>query len=201
MISKRILAEMALVGALALGPSLRDSVHADSSRLISFPLVASNAAVSSCLPHATGSVVVIERGVNERMLVQVAGLLPNTGYDLFLTNQATPPFGPAWYQSDLETNSYGGGTAVVQGIFNHETFMVSQGQGAAGNGITFPAVHTFNLGLWFNNPQDPFRTGCEPGKAAPVVTPFNGEQNAGIQVLRTQVIDPNNLQNGPLANL
>jgi hypothetical protein len=34
-----------------------------------------------------------------------------------------------------------------------------------------------------------------------VVTPFNGEQHAGVQVLRTEILDPNNVQNGPLAGL
>jgi hypothetical protein len=32
---------------------------------------------------------------------------------------------------------------------------------------------------------DPFNLGCEPGATAPIVTPFNGNQHAGIQVLNT----------------
>ena len=39
--------------------------------------------------------------------------------------------------------------------------------------------------LWFNNPNVPFNLGCEPGQPSPIVTPFNGEQHAGIQVLNT----------------
>lgn len=47
------------------------------------------------------------------------------------------------------------------------------------NPVTAP-VHTFHLGLWFNSPTDAANAGC------PVdVTPFNGEHNAGIQVLNT----------------
>ena len=47
------------------------------------------------------------------------------------------------------------------------------------NPATAP-VHTFHLGLWFNSPADAARAGCGNG-----VTPFNGEQHAGIQVLNT----------------
>jgi hypothetical protein len=41
-------------------------------------------------------------------------------------------------------------------------------------------VHTFHLGLWFNSPNDAAAAGC-----ASNVTPFNGEHDAGIQVLNT----------------
>ena len=50
---------------------------------------------------------------------------------------------------------------------------------ASTNPVTNP-VHTFHLGLWFNSPDDAAKAGC-PGD----VTPFNGEHNAGIQVLNT----------------
>jgi hypothetical protein len=41
-------------------------------------------------------------------------------------------------------------------------------------------IHTFHLGLWFNSPHDAVQTGC-PG----AVIPFNGEHNAGVQILNT----------------
>jgi hypothetical protein len=50
---------------------------------------------------------------------------------------------------------------------------------AASNPVTGPG-HTVHLGLWFNSPADAVKAGC-PGD----VTPFNGEHNAGIQVLNT----------------
>jgi hypothetical protein len=50
---------------------------------------------------------------------------------------------------------------------------------------TFAPAHQYHLGLWFNNPSTPFKLGCEPGASAPTVTPFNGEQHAGIQALNT----------------
>jgi hypothetical protein len=200
--ARRLVAGLGIAGMLAVGPLMSNGSHAAEIPLRpSFFMVASNAAISACLPNARAAVAVANAGVNQVMVVRASGLLPNTGYDLFLTNQAAAPFGPSWYQSDLETDGTGSGSAQVQGVFSHETFLLSQGQGVAGSGIVFPPTHTFNLGLWFNNPQDPFNAGCEPGKTVPVVTPFNGEQNAGIQVLRTAVLDPNNPQAGPLGNL
>ena len=42
-----------------------------------------------------------------------------------------------------------------------------------------------HLGLCFNDPKLAFKLGCEPGAKTPTVTPFNGEQHAGIQVVNT----------------
>src|SRR6476620_50571 len=50
---------------------------------------------------------------------------------------------------------------------------------ASMNPATEP-IHTFHLGLWFGSPQDAQAAGC-PNTA----TRFNGEHNAGIQVLST----------------
>ncbi len=41
-------------------------------------------------------------------------------------------------------------------------------------------VQLYHLGLWFNSAADAAKAGC-----ANTVTPFNGEHNAGIQVLNT----------------
>ncbi len=158
-----------------------------------FDLIASPG-IKACLPNASGSATVVSGGLNEVMTVSVRGLAPSTGYDLFILEIPNKPFGIAWYQSDLQTDSYGNGSATVRGIFNHETFSVSQG----GPTTTFAPTHQFHLGLWFNDPQVPFQKGCEPGKTAPVVTPFNGEQHAGIQVLNTANF-PDNA--GPLSHI
>jgi hypothetical protein len=39
-------------------------------------------------------------------------------------------------------------------------------------------VHTFHLGLWFESPADAARVG-----GPSITTPFNGQHNAGIQIL------------------
>ena len=45
-------------------------------------------------------------------------------------------------------------------------------------------IYTYHLGLWFNSPQDAQKAG-----GPSTVTRFNGEHNAGIQVLNTQTAD------------
>lgn len=137
--------------------------------------------ITKCLPHAGGSVTITPNNLNDEMTVHVTGLAPNAEYDLFVIEIPNAPFGVSWYQSDLDTNGHGEGSVSVRGIFDKETFSVSPG----GPTTTFKPVHQYHLGLWFNDPQLPFNLGCEPGKTSPVVTPFNGEQHAGIQVLNT----------------
>jgi hypothetical protein len=167
-------------------------VNANRNGGFHFDLVASPG-ITGCLPHARGDATIVKGELNELLTVNVHGLAPNTGYDLFVTQLPNKPFGVAWYQSDLETNSHGDGSVSVRGIFNVETFSVS-----TGGTTTFPATHQYHLGLWFNDPQVPFKLGCEPGKTSPVVTPFNGEQHAGIQVLNTSNF-PDNA--GPLSHV
>ncbi len=150
--------------------------------------------ITACLPHAGGSATITRGDLNDELTVHVKGLAPNTGYDLFVTQLPKAPFGISWYQSDLETNSNGEGSVSVRGIFNVETFTVSTG----GPTTTFGATHQYHLGLWFNDPNVPFKLGCEPGKTSPVITPFNGEQHAGIQVLNTSNF-PDNA--GPLSHV
>jgi hypothetical protein len=146
---------------------------------------------SKCLPNATATVTIKPRGPVEVMDVKVSGLPPKTEFDFFVIQKPGAPFGMAWYQGDIETNEDGEGHGRFIGRFNEETFIVAQGTvpapvvhnnafpDASANPITNP-VHTFHLGLWFNSPTDASNAGCPAD-----VTPFNGDHNAGIQVLNT----------------
>jgi len=146
----------------------------------SFALKPSSSAISACLPKAGGHVTITPGKLNDTMKVSLHGMPPNTGFDLFVIQQPTAPFGVSWYQSDIQANDDGYGSATVRGIFDAETFSVSPG-----GTTTFAPTHQYHLGVWFNDPNVPFNLGCEPGATAPIVTPFNGEQHAGIQVVNT----------------
>jgi hypothetical protein len=146
----------------------------------SFGLKPSSSAISACLPKAGGHVTITPGALNDTMTVNLRGMPPNTGFDLFVIQQPTAPFGISWYQSDIQANSNGFGSATVRGIFDAETFSVSPG-----GTTTFAPTHQYHLGVWFNDPNVPFNLGCEPGAPMKIVTPFNGEQNAGIQVVNT----------------
>jgi hypothetical protein len=156
-----------------------------SPGLANFPTVA---------PFARGRVKIESVGPVEIMKVTVWGLPPHTGFDFFVIQVPNAPFGMSWYQGDIETNKFGVGHAEFVGRFNIETFMVAPGVAQAPadpfsdpnripdapeNPKTNP-IQMYHLGLWFNNPQDVVKQG---GPAT--VTPFNGEHNAGVQVLST----------------
>jgi hypothetical protein len=161
----------------------------------------------SALPnfvHAHGRVKIESVGAVEIMEVKVWGLPPNTDFDFFVIQVPNAPFGLSWYQGDIETNKEGVGYGRFIGRFSIETFIVAPGTApapvvfnnafpdASTNPPTNP-VQLYHLGLWFNNPADAVKAGA-PG----AITPFNGEHNAGIQVLNTSNFPINA---GPLKNI
>jgi hypothetical protein len=174
--------------AIAATPGLAransDEIHFDLSR---------SAAIvkAGCLTEARGKVSVESAGPVEYMRVKVEGLPPNTEFDFFVIQNPNSPFGMSWYQGDIETNAHGVGHGRFIGRFNAETFIVAPGAlpapsvhnnafpDATLNPPTGP-IHTYHLGLWFNSPADAQKAGCPA-----TVTPFNGDHNAGIQVLNT----------------
>ena len=107
------------------------------------------------------------------MHVEVFLLPANTEFTLFVITTPNAPFVPAWYQGGLKTNANGRGVLDVTGIFSDETFILNPGVPAV-------PVEMHHLGLWFADPADAVNAGC-PG----TVTPFDGDHNAGIQVLHT----------------
>lgn len=173
-------AAVAAASALSLtAASAAPVTGASAHSPFTFALVPSPG-ISSCLPHAHGVVTIIPGSQNDLMDVTITGMPRHAEFDLFVIQQPNKPFGVSWYQTDVDANGNGVGHASVRGIFDRETFSVSPG-----GTTTFAPTHQFHLGLWFNDPSLPFKLGCEPGQPSPVVTPFNGEQHAGIQVLNT----------------
>lgn len=180
------------------------SAAAKKGREITFRMVPS-AAAATCLAKARAHVRIRSQGPVERMRVDVEGLPPNTDFDFFVIQEPNAPFGMSWYQGDIETNAYGRGRGEFVGRFNTETFIVAPGASSAPvvhdkkpfpdakeNPATAP-VHTFHLGLWFNSPRDAAKAGCPS-----TVTPFNGDHDAGIQVLNTSNFSEDR---GPLRQL
>jgi hypothetical protein len=167
-----------------------------SPGLAPFPTVA---------PNAKGTVSIHSIGPVEIMKVKVEGLPPNTDFDFFVIQVPNAPFGLSWYQGDIQTDANGNGSREFIGRFSIETFIVAPGiapapadpftnepgsiPDATQNPATNP-VQTYHLGLWFNSPADVVKAG-----GPNTITPFNGEHNAGIQVLNTSEFPANN---GPL---
>jgi hypothetical protein len=201
------LAAMALAGAAAKADAAQN-ISCVNNKVCHFKMVRPKAiATTSCLLNAKGSVTVVPGNGIEVMTVNVEGLKPNTEYDFFVIQVPAAPFGLAWYQGDIKTNGAGKGSQTFLGRFNEETFIVAQPgavpspqvhhdafpDGVFGQTQPVGPIHTFHLGLWFNSPADAAAVGCPAGP-----TPFNGEHNAGGQILNTSNFPD---QQGPLINI
>jgi hypothetical protein len=157
---------------------------------IDFNMVVS-AGAKTCLPNARAEVRVIDDGTAQDLFIFAQGLPPKTDFDFFILQVPKAPFGMSWYQADVETDAHGNAFQRVRGIFSIETFTVAPGSApapvvfngpfpdASVNPPTNP-LQMYHLGLWFNSSTDAQNAGCPA-----TVTPFNGEHNAGIQVLNT----------------
>ena len=179
-----------------------------ASTTIQFQMKVSPGA-STCLPHASATVIDQLFGEFENLEVIVHGLPANTGFDLFSIEVPNAPFGLAWYVGDIVTDATGTGVGNFVGRFNVETFVISPGVPAvvppnvfhsppavvpeAAVGVKTNPVQLYHLGLWFNAPSDAANAHC-PSTA----TPFNGEHNAGVQVLNTATFPDTQ---GPLFHL
>jgi hypothetical protein len=180
-------------GIAILALSSAFALNAGAATSATFKLVRSPAlaGLPNFLPNAKGTVSIQSLGPVEVMKVNVSGLPPNTDFDFFVIQVPLAPFGLAWYQGDIQTDANGNGSGKFIGRFSIETFIVAPGTApapaefsgpfpdATANPPTNP-VQLYHLGLWFNNPADVVKAGG-PG----TVTPFNGEHNAGIQILNT----------------
>ena len=168
--------------------ALASPVQADEDFKFDMVRSPSLAAFPACVPNAHATVRVEPRGAVEEMQVRVEGLPPKTDFDFFVIQTPNGPFGMAWYQGDMESDGAGHATQRFIGRFSNETFIVAPGSvpapavdehDATSNPATGP-IHTAHLGLWFNSAVDAAANGCPNA-----VTPFNGEHEAGVQLLNT----------------
>jgi hypothetical protein len=197
------LQSLAAMAALCLLMTITPLFAADSSGVVTFPMVVS-AGAKACLPNASATVTIKPQGPVEVMTVSVHDLAPNTEFDFFVIQVPTAPFGISWYQGDIETDKNGRGHETFIGRFSIETFSVAPGTAPAPivfNGPfpdadmnpPFNPIQMYHLGLWFGSPDAARAAGCPD-----TVTPFNGEHNAGIQVLNTSTFP---IEHGPLRDV
>jgi hypothetical protein len=159
-------------------------------RHVDFDMVVS-AGAATCLPHARAQVRVVDDGTAQDLYIFAQGLPPKTAFDFFVIQVPKSPFGLSWYQADVESDEHGNAFQHVRGIFGIETFTVAPNgapapvvfNGPFPDASMSPAtnpVQMYHLGLWFDSFNDAQSAGCPA-----TVTPFNGEHQAGIQVLNT----------------
>ena len=187
---------LAVVIAIAMSP-LANAAAGDS---ITFNMRVS-AGAAACLSTASARVTISDLGEVQNMHVEVFNLPPATEFAAFILQVPKSPFGLAWYQGDILTNKEGKGVGDFTGIFNKETFIQAPGvapapavfpDNATSNPATRP-VQLYHVGIWFADPNDASNANC-PATA----TPFDGDHQAGIQVLNTSNFPDGH---GPLLNL
>ncbi len=189
---------LVIVGLGLLIAAVTVSTVLAQGKKFNFKMVRSSAAeAAGCLEFAAAAVVVTEVGPIEVLDLSVTDLAPNATYSFFVLQVPDKPFGIGWYNGEIETDGYGSGKQQFIGRFNGETFAVAPGEAPAPviynqpptkDAATNPAfnpVHTFHLGLWFSDPQDASKAGCTSA-----VTPFDGDHEAGIQLLSTKNYPP-----------
>jgi len=184
----KTLPTLAVSLVVAAFAALSAPAHADEDFKFEMVRSPSLAAFPGCAPNAHATVRIEPGGAVEEMQVRVEGLPPKTDFDFFVIQVPNGPFGMAWYQGDMESDGAGHATQRFIGRFSNETFIVAPGSvpapavdehDATSNPATGP-IHTAHLGLWFNSAVDAAANGCPNA-----VTPFNGEHEAGVQLLNT----------------
>ncbi len=176
---KNTLLAIAMAAAGLTGMTPRANAAAGDS--ITFNLA--HAASATCLSTtARARVTISDLGSVQKMHIEAFGLPANTSFTTFIVQHPTKPFGVAWYQGDIQTDGRGRGVADFAGIFNDETFVLAE-----------TAIPLDHIGIWFADPADAVKAGCSD-----TVTPFDGDHEAGIQVLNTSNFADSN---GPLLRL
>jgi hypothetical protein len=124
-------------------------------------------------------VTVLRGALNDTLSLDARYIKPGLKFDLFtiendpFQSDGSPDpnftnFGMAWYQSDLQANDQGRMRVSVRTILLDQIFGFDPT-------VTLPPTNTFEVGFWFNDPQDAVACGFDATKP----TPFNGEHNAG----------------------
>ena len=146
-------------------------------------LTASSPQIAACLPKADVNVKVELRtdqvGFDD-FHVNATGLRANTAFTVFLLQQADAPFGAAEYIGDVLTDRNGNASNV---------FHVIVAEAFSSNLLNGQRVRTElnQVGMWFADPAgDDFCLGKNKGP----ITPFDGDNSAGVQAFNSLHTNP-----------
>jgi hypothetical protein len=139
---------------------------------------------------------IVRGDLNDGLFLHGTNIKPGLKFDMFtmersslLSDGTKDPnfhgFGFAWYQSDLEANDHGSMRANIRTILLDQIFGFDPDAQLA-------PTNTFELGFWFNDPNDAAACGFDVTKP----TPFNGEHRAGPLAMESVPDATTNL--GPL---
>jgi hypothetical protein len=147
-------------------------------------LTPSQPALAACMPDARLEVTIrlaADTAGFDTLEVQAKDLPPNRDYTVFLLETAGPPFGAAEYIGDFSTNPAGNGRNTFR-LIVEEAFASTLVNGAR------VRVDLNRIGVWFADPKDD--DFCQAANGINNVTPFDGDNQAGVQAFNSANADP-----------
>lgn len=149
---------------------------------ITLELTPSSAQLAECMPDAALDVTVTLSTDNagfDSFSIRAHNLPPDRDFAVFLLEQAGAPFGAAEYIGDFRTNANGDGQNTFK-LIVQEAFASTLVDGQR------VRVDLNQIGVWFADPaDDDFCLG-----ATSPTTPFDGDNEAGVQVFNSANAEP-----------
>lgn len=188
-VSTRLAFGLLATGALTAGftaaavtssaaPASSQSAGTSATESVKLNLTPSSDQLAACMPKAKVKIEVnltTDKVGFDSFRVRATGLPSNTAFTVFLLQQADSPFGAAEYIGDVFTNKQGNADNAFR-LIVQEAF--------SSNLLNGQRVRTDlnQVGMWFADPAgDDFCLG--DGKGA--VTPFDGDNEAGVQAFNS----------------
>ena len=173
-------------GLLAVGTTaaLAGPEEQEGSDTLRLQLTPSQPALAACMPDARLEVTVrltADKAGFDSFEIQAKNLPPNRDYTVFLLETAGPPFGAAEYIGDFSTNPAGNGQNTFK-LIVQEAFASTLVNG------TRVRVDLNRVGVWFADPKDD--DFCPAANGVNNVTPFDGDNQAGVQAFNSANADP-----------
>ena len=171
------------VAALSLTVAVARPPQALADDVEKLELTPSSAQLAECMPDATLDVRVgldTEKAGFDTFQIRARHLPPNRDFSVFLLEQAGAPFGAAEYIGDFSTDAYGNAENNLK-LIVEEAFSSTIVNGSR------TRVDLNRVGVWFADPAgDDFCFGPNGGS----VTPFDGDNEAGVQAFNSANAEP-----------
>jgi hypothetical protein len=174
-----------LTGLLCLStPSALAASKQSKADELHLKLTPSQPALADCMPNAKLDVTVkltTDKVGFDSFTIQARNLPPKRDYTVFLLEQAGAPFGAAEYIGDFSTNKSGNGRNTFN-LIVQEAFASTLVSGQR------VRVDLNRVGVWFADPADD--DFCAAASGVNGVTPFDGDNEAGVQAFNSANADP-----------
>jgi hypothetical protein len=175
-----------VAGLLAVGTTTALATPEDDGGAgeVHLELTPSQPALAACMPDARLDVTVrltTDKAGADGFEIQAKNLPPNRDYTVFLLQTAGAPFGAAEYIGDFSTNPAGNGQNTFK-LIVQEAFSSTLVNGSR------VRVDLNRVGVWFADPKDD--DFCPAATGVNGTTPFDGDNQAGIQAFNSANADP-----------